>query len=435
MLVYGGLVASRTPSVSTQDALKRLATLREIKARHPHLRFFAFSVIMRLTITSADAQTRAAGSDIFRYSVLRDRVERLGMEGDAAELAAVTARIPAPLLSAYLAARARNHAVNRAALALLADGTLDYLALVQEDTAPQGLHVAEQQALRACAQHGCDTARWQIYPGADEAAMTLLARCLLGETSLPFPVALIFRDPANAEFSALYEDLPLCAVAAHHLEAVGGVAAINGQTCAIHTFTPPQRDQYEQPALPQPSWRAALDAYPQSDAHRWLDRLPSGPLAVADVAYCNGGDPYLLDALLINGRYLQLESYAGWNTAGNTLGTTLAHAALRALGRARGLTATMEAAHQRALLIRLLDEGLYQPIVRAAIMRRVEENGLSPLNVTTAVREVEAWVNDTMQTLWQELRAHYPALATYPAPFRARLPWERLFEVHISFPD
>ncbi len=43
------------------------------KRRHPHLRLLAFSVIMRLTITGADAETRAGGRDIFRYSVLRDR--------------------------------------------------------------------------------------------------------------------------------------------------------------------------------------------------------------------------------------------------------------------------------------------------------------------------------------------------------------------------
>jgi hypothetical protein len=434
MLAYGGLVASRTTTVTTAEALARLDSLRDIKARHPHLRLYAFTVIMRLTITESDAETRAAGRDIFRYSVLRDRVERLGELGAAAELATVTARIPASLLQAYLAARARNHAINRAALALLTDGILDFLVLAQEDTAPQGLHVTEQCALRALAREHCDAARWRIHPGTDEAAMTLLARSLLAEAGLPFPVALSFHDAAAAERPALFEDRPLRDVADHHLEAVGGQPAEDGLPCAVQTFTPPQRDLFTMTALPTPSWRAALDGFPDTGCDRWLASLPPGPLAVADAAYCNGGDPHLLDALLLGGRYLTLESYAGWNTAGNTLGTALAHAALRRLARARGVTPAMAAAHQRALLIRLLDDGLYQTVLRAAIMRRVEENGFSPLNLAQQTPHVEAWVNASLHALWGELRTHYSSLTALDAPFRAFLPWERLFEVHFTFP-
>ena len=204
MLAYGGLVASRMPRVSVGDAIRRLALLREIRRRHPALHILAFNVIMRLTITGADAETRAAGRDIFRYSVLRDESERLGVAGAAAELRSVTARIPPALLQAYLQARARNHAVNRGALTLLREGVLDFLALVQEDTAPSGLHVCEQQALIALGARQCADERWRLYAGTDEAAQTLLARCLLQEAGQPFPVALpVSRCRGGAESGAL----------------------------------------------------------------------------------------------------------------------------------------------------------------------------------------------------------------------------------------
>ena len=155
---------------------------------------------------------------------------------------------------------------------------------------------------------------------------------------------------------------------------------------------------------------------------------------VADTAYCNGGDPHLLDALLADGRYWSLDAYAGWNTAGNTLGTAFAHAALRACARARGITPKMAAAHERALLVRLLDDGLYQSVVRAWAMRRTEESGLSPLNLQTEAAMVDEWVNDAMQALWRELGERYPALPFRAGGFRAHLPWERLFEVRFVFP-
>lgn len=418
MLAYGGLVASRTPTVSAEAALARLEALRTVKRARPDLTLYAFNVIMRLTITGSDPALRAAGRDIFRYSVLRDQVERLGARERATELADVTARIPAPLLHAYLAARARNHAVNRAALALLADGVLDFLALVQEDTAPAGLHVAEQHALQAEARGS----RWRLYAGTDEAAQTLLARAVLEERGAAFPVDARFRGPADTP--ALYEDTPLAETVRRHIDAVGGTPA-PGAVLAVHTFTPPQADLFDAPPLAAPTWDAALAAYPDTGAAAWLDTLPA-PVAVADVAYCNGGDPHLLAALLARGRFAACLSYAGWNTAGNTLGTALAHAALRLVGGD-------SPAHRDALFVRLLDDGLYQPIVRGWLAARVEESGASALNVGEALAaHADAWVDDALHALWRDLCARYPAAAALDRPFRATLPWGRVFEVAIE---
>ncbi|MHB0937027.1 MAG: DUF4127 family protein [Armatimonadota bacterium] len=429
MLAYGGLVASRTPAVAGKEARERLQVLRELKARQPGLRLFAFNVIMRLTITGSDPETRAAGRDIFRYSVLRDQAERLGDAEAALELAKVEARIPPRLLEAYLAARRRNHSVNRAALTLLADGVLDFLALVQEDTAPAGLHVAEQRALtELAAPHLVGPECWRIYAGTDEAAMTLLARCVLGEANFPFPVIPRFRDEAAADHPALFEDVPLRETTRRHIDAARGTQALKGLTLAAHTFAPPQPDLFETPPLPEPTWDAALDAFPRTNVREWLEGLPA-PLAVADLAYCNGGDPHLLDALLERPAE-DLLSYAGWNTAGNTLGTALAHLALRSLALAKGTDA--EGAHREALLVRLLDDGLYQPIVRGWAMARAEEVGASPLNLGSAAPAFEAQVDDVLHALWADLLARYPLAAALDRPFRAILPWGRLFEVRIE---
>ena len=428
MLAYGGLVASRTPAVALPDALRRLDALREIKRQHPHLRLLAFNVIMRLTITGADAETRAAGRAIFRYSMLRDQAERLGDAAAADELPRVIARIPPALLDAYLAARARNHAVNQAALALLADGVLDFLALVQEDTAPTGLHLSEQQALVELARARVAPERWRLYAGTDEAAQTLLARAVGRGTLLPVVVTL--RDARAAESPALYEDVPLRRTIERHVDAAGGVPAAHGVILAAHTFTPPQQDLFEMPPLPAPTWEAALAAFPAGGVGAWVAGLGQ-PLAVADLAYCNGGDPHLLDALFTHKSVENVYSYAGWNTAGNTLGTTLAHAALRAAALSRGVTPAMEAAHRAALLVRVLDDGLYQTVVRAWVMARVQESGGSALNLGMQARPVADEVAALMQSLWRAFRERYPRAAALDRPFRVELPWGRLFEIRI----
>lgn len=432
MLAYGGLVASRTAQCDRQAALAQLQLLPEIKARHPHLRISAFNVIMRLTITGADAVTREAGRDIFRYSIIRDQYQRLGDDSVAAELNQLEARIPAPLLAEYLQARQRNHAVNCEALELLAAGVIDFLAMVQEDTAPCGLHVAEQEALQQLADERSVAIRYQCYPGTDEAAMTLLARELVAQHGAHFSLAIHHRDAAAAQQPALFEDIPLAATVIRHLAAANVTADDNAASVlAVQTFQPPQPDLFELPALPTPSWECALASYPLLPATSKIAVI-SAPLAIADVAYCNGADPQLVNILCANGRYCNLLSYAGWNTAGNTLGTSIAMATMRQLALLHGDNDVLNAAYQQALFTRLLDDALYQPVVRGWAMARVEEFGASPLNLKEMAPAVEVWVNDAMQNLWCEIRAAYPALSAIARPFSIRLPWGRLFEIAIE---
>jgi hypothetical protein len=433
MLAYGGLVASRTPVVAHDLALKRLAVLREVLAQHPGVVALAFSVIMRLTITGADAATRAAGRDIFTYSILRDRVERLGEAGAAAELAQVTGHIPPAILAAYLQARARNHAINLAALDLAADGVLAYVALVQEDTAPVGLHFSEQAALVARAQGRVAPECWALYAGTDEAAQTLLARAALRADGLPFPVAARFRAEAAARHPARFEDVALIETVRRQIGAVGGTWDPGGLPVGIHTFSPPQADLFDWAGLEHPTWEAALAHFPPPENRDWWMQAPPA-IAVADVAYCNGGDPHLLASLCAHGHLPALWGYAGWNTAGNTLGTTLAMTALRLVGEARGDTPAMTQAARRALLVRVLDDALYQPIVRGWVAAQVEESGLSPLNLADATPRVSAQVNACLQTLWHDLTLRYPVLGVLDEPFVADLPWGRLFEVDIRVP-
>ncbi len=57
MLCYGGLVASRTPVVEADLALRRLDSLRELRRRRPDGVIYAFGIIMRLGTTVTDAES------------------------------------------------------------------------------------------------------------------------------------------------------------------------------------------------------------------------------------------------------------------------------------------------------------------------------------------------------------------------------------------
>jgi hypothetical protein len=70
--------------------------------------------------------------------------------------------------------------------------------------------------------------------------------------------------------------------------------------------------------------------------------------------------------------------------------------------------------------------------VRPWLTALVQERGVSPWNLGEAGAEISALVDDTLHRLWQEVRGRYPSLNELDLPFRASLPWNRLFEVRID---
>jgi hypothetical protein len=67
MLAYGGLVASREPGVTQQEALSRLDFFRWFKHEHPEIPIYAFNVLMRVAPT-ASSYTRNWRDDVSRWA-------------------------------------------------------------------------------------------------------------------------------------------------------------------------------------------------------------------------------------------------------------------------------------------------------------------------------------------------------------------------------
>ncbi len=422
MLAYGGLVASRLPSIDNDVAIKRLNVLIDIKKKNPKIKIYMFSVIMRLTITSTDDETRQAGRDIFEYCILRDKAERLNDEDAKNELPALKARIPKTILDKYLHARRRNHAINMIAVELLCDEVVDFLALAQEDTAPFGLHVTEQVKLKKRADSNTSEDKWVIYAGTDEAGQVLLARAIAEKNNIALNISPIYTDEKSSLFPALFEDVPLKDTLTRHLKLINAKVDPKGIPLLINTFDPPQVDIFESVAITRPTWYEALRHYPNKN-YRHFDEI-KGNYIIADTSYCNGGDPHLADKFLQSSNLRQCISYAGWNTAGNTIGSALAHSVISTL------PVYDERKLNNLIQIRLLDDILNQSIVRPWIVKAANKLGASIYHSGTHTAELEQEVDTAMQKLWLEVSKIYKL--PYSSPFRVKLPWGRLFEIKIE---
>lgn len=441
MLLYGGLVPSRFVDDNLESLLGRLRFLAQLKARYPGKPVYAFLATLRISNNNVADEERPYwaqyGQLLWQWSFHSDRAAVLcqadaadpQIEVSLAQAQAAADRVPQHIRDDYRRTRERNFAVAMAVLQAAADGFIDRLVLPQDDTAAYGFNIAERRALQARVLALGLQQRVCIYPGADEVLHTLCAHLVQRlEGVPPLRVALACSDPAHVgALHALYEDRPLLESVAHQVAAVGAQAvAPNGSDAAadlllaLHTQGPEQGDWAMQKPLPQrpgvaPDWWAQL----QAAHHR------GQPVALVDLAYANGGDPWLLAHLHRLGEHTTprlppLFTYAGWNTASNSLGGALAHAVLAHVSVRRGGD-WWAAPHQRICTARLFEDGVYQAVLRQALRGCCTEGTVDAAGLQRLAQDlVPPWTN-----AWA---------AGFGLGWRVqdvRLPWGRSFEIDL----
>ena len=166
----------------------------------------------------------------------------------------------------------------------------------------------------------------------------------------------------------------------------------------------------------------------EAHAAQVVDALGAGDSFIAAFLaryHANGGDLEFLRLMDKAGLLEKLVSYKGWNTNCNTLGTTLAQGVFALAGQ--------DAAQlRRNLLYHLLDDGLYQALVRAEVLCRVQQDGLSYFDLGGGAQEYGAYAEQRLLEHWRErLPSSFSDLAS--AGFEIWFPWNRLFEIGITW--
>jgi hypothetical protein len=481
-LGYGGLVNSRRSADSSDLVLERLRRVRTLKERHPHLTLLGYSILMRIT-RGNDAEEEKAywgtyGARIFRISYLEDRLAMLAGNPaeDKAELAQLRAEVPSEILQDYLVGRERNHAVNRAMIEWTAEGIFDYLIIPQDDTVEYGWNIAEGRQLRRLARQLNSNDRVSVYPGTDETDMLLLARLVAQQARFQPRVWTRYSSVRAGEIITAYEDRPMEELIKAHLAPLAGVVTSSQQeadillyvnspaevqgngfdqivalmgedaAAAIPEALRPQWEEYRRSAGLRNSMREiySVQRNVAEFARSLAQAVEAGhSCAVVDVAYVNGGDIELGEELRRQVDLPQLAGFGGWNTAGNTLGTVLAHAVIRHLQRVQGASSAALAAHAKFLFLRLVDDYLYQGVVRSYIaIQELPRLGIRPkmTNLEEAAEQVEAIVNQRLISeadglacshfVGRRLAAGETTLQIEQLNLqRVFLPWQRLFEI------
>lgn len=429
MLLYGGIVPSRLHHFPLEKCFESMQRLRKLKSLNKDIKIYAFHLIMRCpSYSSSDEEPdyyELYGKELFDYGSLSHKASMdLLTEESLDILTDLKNLIPNDVLKDYTSRRSINLSVNMAVLDLLADNSIDFLVIPQDDSAPYGFTAADQDKLRKYIHHNKLNFKAFMYPGADEVGLTLLARLINEDNGLKPRIYPRFSSTKGPFTIPLYEDRLLNETVKYHILSSGGIPVDSLADCDIVLMvnSPPDK---------------MVEAWEQNKAINNLDRnlvefvefidyiihTKHLPCAIADVAYANGGDLMLIDSLSLKGLLYSVCAYAGWNTNANTLGTSICQAIVYNIyGNTRG--------HLNFLSHRYLEDCGYCSEIRHHITNHVlPDKKLNYFLVDGKNGSVSELVKDALQDFayMRLLDSNYEIKV-----LRASMPWNRMFEVDVQ---
>jgi hypothetical protein len=434
MVAYGGLVASRNFLIESSEALARLEVLQEIKKRAPKLKIYGQNVIMRLA-PSVDGKNEAYREKLHTWA-------RISPESDAsskAEVLKLEQEIPARALENYKLARLRNYNTNLKAIDFVKKGLIDYLILSQDDATPKGVHVVDRENLITEVKRLGLADKITVQPGADEVSMLLLARVLNQHFNHSPKIKAIYSSESLRTKVMPFEDRPLHVTVSHHIKSTGTREVESEKEADLLFYVFPSRHE----AGVAEKFAAQIE-----------QKVKAGKrVIVADIdpiGDVQGGDTGFTEALEKRNVFSELNGYASWNTAGNTIGTALPHGVVFSVAQAKLLkkkeiASNVWTAQNWFMINRVMDDYYYHNLVRAkannflsgerrpsaALMsdsdtRRVEDYSLGLLEVYLESFEKNYFVK-SRKSLQKSVQCDKVSR------LRFDLPWNRTFEADIDF--
>ena len=428
-MIYGSLVGSRKHHFTQQKLLERVKKFQEFKDSHPKVPMYVFSSIMRTPRTGEASGTEepgyyfSYGTDIFRYTALKDKEEVEGLtKREKKEMKFLTEFLPQEAIDDWMSRRSKNLAVNKAMIDLAKTGTFSYFCLGRDDNAPYSQTHRESRWLNEYGRELGKT-RFNNMAGIDEFGMLLLTRAVNDlESVMPF-VYVRYNMGEGERVVPSYSDEAIDKTVRSHVIMAGGVYVTTPSRADLVLLvnTNPNGETYE-----------ANDAS-NTEKSRFSTRyfinmleeeLAEGrPVGIADIAYANGSDNALMAALRDKDLLFRLQAYSGWNTPTNSTGFVL--------GQGMLMPRMSDESRKRLLYTRYLDDWGYQANVRqnlSATLGYFKGRGDGG-NLNEKRARTEASATLRMQTF---ARWNLPNFVDVKQ-IKVTMPWNRLFECYPQF--
>ena len=408
--VYGGLVQSRQHSFKVDDLKKRIDLIQNIS----NVPKYGFSTIMRIPNYNSNEEEKNYwedyGEKIFKWSELMYKVGR-GVQEEGISNEELLEKwyqssklIPPDILADYKGHRDKNFTVNLLWLESLHNHSFKYLIFSCDDSAKYGMNIVEIEYLqKEITKHNFSRLA-KIISGTDEIPLVLLTKAILKPSKIKPVISLYFNSIQGKNQLARYESDSIYTSIVNQIEALDlEIKDFNNSDIIlyVHCADSMQGDHIFS-ETPQDTKKNA------DDLKKLLEKI-NKPFIILDLAYANGADPNLIEALVTsNINWNRCYGYAAWNTCSNSTGTALAIGINRWISEKN--KTWNEQAFKKCLLIRFLDDYAYQARIRHPQVTEKE-------------------INDKMK---QYVQTFSKLLELSSINAKCTLPWKRSFEVEIS---
>ena len=428
MLLYGGIVPSRLHHIAEEELDKRLALVDEIKKINPEIKIYAFALIMRCPkYSSADEEPdyyEYCGREIFLTGQAKHKLQ-LGIISDSEANSLITEY--AKVINANLEDFEYRRTVNRNMLIKAVrklHKSIDFLIIPQDDSAEYGYTSMDREAIKSeLRENGLDDVA--MYPGADEVGMTLLARAACEFKGIIPKIFCEFPHKDAPDITPLYEDRPLCKTLPFQIGSAGCEEVQKKEDADIHLYL-------NYPAFdPVEVWQEKSKGYDVRNLNDFIFDIKNSismnkVTALADGAFCNGGDREFLQMLSKEMDLLKLSAYAGWNTSSNTLGTVICQAVFV-------LLFGDNAEQRRFFAERIYEDVGYCGFVRAHVTNNIlSDLGYNYFDAGESDGEVAKIVAKELNGYIGE---YFPNLSQKYEIDICRMPWKRMFEVDLALKE
>jgi len=449
MLVYGGLVASR--SIKTKEPSVYMKRFENWLKTRQDKRNIIFSTIMRTLPTLTDNFILSQSNNLKKAlaGIYPEKpVSKLEIEENLKkELKKDTPY--KELLKNCLKAREIKHKINLDLITLKKQGLLDIIIFGLDDVLCYGPNTYEKREIESLT-NGLNNSF--IYTGTDEIPMVIIAKLVLEQNVLPPSFKIYYSNPQSKDHKTIYENSSVPEIINGFLNFLNlKEAKDNGDiNLFCHISKKGQKETEFQKISPSGHEAKFAVAVARSQKEGKFS-------AVADIAYANGADVLFTKNLMEKVDVVKLGGYAAWNTAGNTLGTVIAQSIIRYVSLEKGKqNENCEKAHHLFIFERFIDDFVYQSIIRAEYKLKFVILNKSMLNMNEDDRlktsaKIEKKLIKYAKKLFKKkyegvhsktfasstvcrplLNKPNTILISHPFKFEACLPWGRLFEAEIK---
>ena len=431
LLSYGGLLHSRIKPITEAQETSLLTYLTDLRTNNPSQYFYVYSIIPRLLVSDQIIPDAWYQWHLMSWATNMDK-KLSGVSYDKEQYEALKAEIPMDIKWKYLQLYKANNRFNQKLLTTAEQNHFNQLVIGQDDAQSYGLPNHNRQAIEKIFATLPGKEAYHVTQGADELGMLAVAKMFSQKHNFIPKVFVAYSTPEVAKMVLHFVPGPLSSLVTDKMRLLGCKETTNIDESDFVLFVHCGKENSQDFTLPSRAIKKLM-------THK--------PVALIDLSLNYDAKECLLPQLIAEGVPLpQLLSYAGWNSASNSIGTALAQGVIVS-GQKKILPKEelprLYAQNLEFICARLLDDWAYQRKIREKIRLFQEINGIDADNTIPYNNLVEEFIDRELVfyknfLLFANLR-RYPfyqdkdcAYYLQDLAYGVTLPWDRIFEIRLE---